>query len=64
MTAQRGIDNDRPTCTVADAASYLGVSERSLRRAVESGGDLEHLAIRVGHRVLIKTSALLALVHS
>ena len=57
-----GLDINRPTQGVAAAAHWLGVSERNLRRAVEPGGDLEHLAVRVGRRVLIKTSALLALV--
>lgn len=55
-------DRTRPTQQVATAAAWLGISERSLRRAVEPGGELEQLAVRVGRRVLIKTSALLALV--
>ena len=56
------LDTTRPTQTVAVAAEWLGVSERHLRRALEPGGDLEHLAVRIGHRVLVKTAALLALV--
>jgi hypothetical protein len=56
------VDVTRPTQTVPDAAAWIGVSERSLRRAVEPGRELEHLAVRVGSRVLIKTDALLALV--
>jgi len=59
------LDRDKPTQLVADAAMFLGVGERTLRRALEPGGDLGHLAVRVGaRRVLVKTAALLALVES
>lgn len=53
---------DRPTCQVPEAAAFIGISERSMRRALMPGGDLEHLSLRVGHRQLVKTTALLALV--
>ncbi len=51
----------RLTCRVNEAAEALGVSERSMRRALEPGGDLAHLSLRVGHRQLVKVPALLAL---
>lgn len=55
---------ERPTCKVPEAAAFLGISERSMRRALEPGGDLEHLALRVGGRVLVKVTPLLAVVGS
>jgi hypothetical protein len=39
----------------------LPLAERSLRRALEPGGDLEHLALRVGRRVFIRVGPLLEL---
>lgn len=36
----------------------LPLSERSLRRALEPGGELEHLALRVGRRVLLRVDPL------
>lgn len=50
----------RPTMTVPDAAAWLNLSERCVYEALSPGGDLEHLALRVGRRVLVKTAALLA----
>lgn len=45
----------RPWLSVADAARLLGVSDRTVRRAV-TRGDLEHR--RIGRRVLIARDAL------
>jgi hypothetical protein len=47
-----------PLVSVATAAEWTGIPERSFRDAL--AGDLEHLAVRVGRRVYIRTSALLA----
>jgi hypothetical protein len=52
----------RPLLTIEECLAVLPVSERSLRRALEPGGDLQHLAVRVGRRVFVKTSALAELV--
>src|SRR4051812_1486678 len=52
---------ERATIDAATTATILNVSERSLRAQLVPGGDLEGLVIRVGRRVLIKTSALMAL---
>ena len=45
----------RPWCSVAEAARLLGVSDRTVRRAV-ARGDLPHR--RVGRRLLIEREAL------
>lgn len=50
------------TCRADQAAQLLGVGERTMRRALDTGGDLEHLSLRVGRRQLVKVQALLALV--
>lgn len=47
---------------VSVAAVFLGVHQRLLYEQLRPGGDLEHLAVRVGRRVLVKTSRLLELV--
>jgi hypothetical protein len=48
----------RPTLTVREAAGQIGVSERAMYDALAPGGDLEHLAVRVGRRVVVKTAGL------
>jgi hypothetical protein len=53
---------DRPLLTVGETLRVVPLSERSLRRALEPGGDLEHLAVRVGRRVFVKRAELLRLV--
>ncbi len=52
----------RPVVSAAAAARFLGVSERAFRAATAPGSELEHLVIRIGRRVVVKTAPLLALV--
>ena len=52
----------RPLWTVAELHEFVGrevISERSLRRALEPGGDLADLAVRIGKRVLVKAEVAL-----
>jgi excisionase family DNA binding protein len=46
-----------PTCTVAEAARLIGISEWALRRAINAGNSPIR-AIRVGRRVLIPSAPL------
>jgi hypothetical protein len=64
VTSQPTIEQIRslPTLPVNQAAAFLGISERSLRRSIQPGAELAYLAIRIGRRVLVRTSALLDLV--
>jgi hypothetical protein len=48
----------RPLLSVREAASWAGIPERSFRAALSS--ELSHLVVHVGHRVYVRTSALLA----
>ena len=50
----------KPLLTVAEAAGWCRIPERSFRDQLAPGGDLEHLAVRVGRRVYVRSSALLA----
>jgi hypothetical protein len=50
----------RPLVSVAEAAAWCGIPERSFRAQLAPGGDLEHVGVRVGRRVFVRTSALLA----
>lgn len=48
----------KPTIAVPEAAALLGISDRTLYNEAQTGGSLEHLVVRVGSRVLVKTSEL------
>jgi hypothetical protein len=48
----------RPVLTVAEFLAIMPLSERSARRALEPGGDLANLAVRVGRRVFVRTASL------
>ena len=52
---------ERAVLEVSDVLDLLPLSQRSLRRALEPGGDLEHLVLRVGRRCFIKVAPLRAL---
>lgn len=49
---------ERPLLEVAETLAIVPLSERSFRRALEPGADLEHLGVRVGRRVFVKTGEL------
>ena len=53
------MENTRETTTVAEAARMLGLSVASAYRAIESG---EIPSIRIGGRILVPRSQLLALI--
>lgn len=48
----------RAVIDVREAMSLIPLSERSFRRALEPGGDLEQLALRVGRRCFVRVGAL------
>jgi hypothetical protein len=50
----------RPLLTVAETADWLGVPQRSLRDQLAPGGDLEHLSVRVGRRIYVRSAPLLS----
>jgi hypothetical protein len=49
----------RPLLTVAEAAAWAGIPERSFRDQLAPGGDLQHMAVRVGRRVYVRSASLL-----
>jgi hypothetical protein len=60
MNAKELQATGRALIDVGDALdpTLFKLAERSLRRALEPGGDLEHLALRVGRRVFIRVGPL------
>lgn len=48
-----------PLDDVPPVAAFLDIAERSLRRQLEPGGDLERYAFRIGRRVKVKTALML-----
>jgi hypothetical protein len=49
---------DRAAIDVDEVLDLIPLSERSVRRALEPGGDLDYLALRVGRRCFVKVEPL------
>lgn len=58
MTLTPESENPDPLFTIAEAANYLGVSARTIQRALHAQGPDRLTSIRLGHRtVRIRRSA-------